>query len=141
MGRVQGLCLAAGLLAVPVGAMAGDAPTIGAFEFMNSCAQCHGEMGKGGGNLAPYLTTPPPDLTKLQANNGGVFPVTHVFDMISNGGGVSGHGTQEMPAWGQRYRANAPDMLGPFGTAAEAEALARLRVLALVEYLSTIQAQ
>ncbi len=37
-----------------------------------------------------------------------------------------------MPAWGQRYRADA---------AGEAEALAQLRVLALVEYVASLQEQ
>ena len=137
MGRVKAVLVAGGLLALAEGAMAGDAVTIGSFEFMNSCAQCHGVMGKGGGNLAPLLTSKVPDLTTLQADNGGVFPVARVFEVINDGGGVNSHGTYEMPAWGQRYRASAPDMLGPFGTKAEAGALARL--LALVEYLTTIQ--
>ena len=59
--------------------------TIGAFEYMNSCAACHGANGKGDGTIAPYLNVALPDLTKLQANNGGVFPVTRVFQIIEGG--------------------------------------------------------
>jgi mono/diheme cytochrome c family protein len=120
-------------------ASAQDAMTIGQFEYSNSCVQCHGAVGKGDGPLVSFMTGTMPDLTQLQKNNGGVFPVTRVFGVIDGSATTGPHGTSEMPAWGQRYRKDAPEWLGYQGAPSEAEALARLRVLALVEYVSSLQ--
>lgn len=116
-----------------------DAMTIGQFEYANSCAQCHGAAGKGDGPLVSFMTGSMPDITQLQKNNGGVFPVTRVFGVIDGTSTAGPHGTSEMPAWGQRYRKQAPEWLGYQDAPGEAEALSRLRVLALVEYLATLQ--
>lgn len=120
-------------------ASAQDAMTIGQFEYSNSCVQCHGAAGKGDGPLVSFMTGTMPDLTQLQKNNGGVFPVTRVFGVIDGSAAAGPHGTSEMPAWGQRYRKSAPEWLGYQGAPGEAEALARLRVLALVEYVASLQ--
>ena len=40
--------------------------TLGEFEFMNSCAACHGADGKGDGSITGYLNQSVPDLTQLQ---------------------------------------------------------------------------
>lgn len=109
---------------------------IGQFEFTNSCAACHGQDGKGNGSISGYLNTALPDLTQLQANNGGVFPVTKVFETVELGPEAGPHGTRDMPAWGLRYRMRAeqdPDFI------LDNEGYAKLRVLALIEYLASIQ--
>ena len=106
---------------------------LGQFEYMHSCSACHGMDGKGEGSISGYLNVALPDLTKLQENNGGVFPVTAIFKTIENGPGP--HGTRDMPAWGQRLKMRAeadPDFV-------KAQEYTRLRILALIEYLSTIQ--
>lgn len=121
------------------GALAQDAMTIGQFEYSNSCVQCHGAAGKGDGPLVSFMTGSMPDITQLQKENGGVFPVTSVFGVIDGTAMAGPHGTSEMPAWGQRYRKAAPEWLGYSGAPGEAEALARLRVLALVEYVASLQ--
>ena len=108
---------------------------LGQFEYTNSCAACHGVDGKGEGSIAPYLNVAIPDLTMLQKNNGGVFPVTTIFETIEGGPALGPHGTRDMPAWGQRFRVRAasdPDFV-------QAPEYVRLRILALIEYLSTIQ--
>ncbi len=120
-------------------ASAQDAMTIGQFEYANSCVQCHGAAGKGDGPLVSFMTGSMPDITQLQKNNGGLFPVTRVFGVIDGSATAGPHGTSEMPAWGQRYRKDAPEWLGYAGAPGEAEALARLRVLALVEYVASLQ--
>lgn len=120
-------------------ALAQDAMTIGQFEYSNSCVQCHGPAGKGDGPLVSFMTGSMPDITQLQKDNGGVFPVTRVFGVIDGSSAAGPHGTSEMPAWGQRYRRNAPEWLGYAGAPGEAEALARLRVLSLVEYVASLQ--
>ena len=38
------------------------------------CVQCHGAGGKGDGEMAKGLTTPPADLTRIAERNGGKFP-------------------------------------------------------------------
>ena len=112
--------------------------TLGEFEFMNSCAACHGTDGKGNGSITGYLNQSVPDLTQLQKNNDGVFPVTAAYSFITGGTEVGAHGTRDMPAWGRRYMiraANDPDFLS-----GEAQEYVNIRVLALVEHLASIQA-
>lgn len=113
--------------------------TIGAREYGNSCAQCHGQAGEGDGVIAGFLETVPSDLTTLQEDNGGVFPVARLYSVI-DGSATSGvHGTSEMPAWGMRYSAQAPRQLGDYYSEADQQAFVRGRILALVEYISTLQ--
>lgn len=85
----------------------------------------------------------PSDLTVLQKNNGGVFPVEAVYAMIEGGNVASAHGTREMPIWGDRFRTRAKEeILDPrFPSVARIYAgeFARNRVLALVDYLARIQ--
>ena len=65
------------ILAISLGASALSAQSLslelGKFEYMNSCAGCHGIDGNGKGPLADLLSVAPSDLTQLQKNNGGVF--------------------------------------------------------------------
>jgi mono/diheme cytochrome c family protein len=114
---------------------------LGQQEFMNSCAQCHGADGTGNGVMAGYLVGSLPDLSRLQAENGGVFPVQILYDTIDSGGAVGAHGSSEMPAWGDRYRAKSPEMLGEFWSHTDADRFVRGRVLALIEYISTLQTE
>lgn len=127
----------AGLLAVP--AVAQDV-TFGQLEYMNACAQCHGADGTGGGPMAAYLTGSLPDLTQLQVNNGGVFPISSLYALIDGSGTMGPHGTREMPAWGDRYRVDATDQLS-LDIAVSRETYARTRILALIEHLASIQAE
>lgn len=127
MGCAMGLPLAAG------------AQSIGQTEFMDSCAQCHGGSGMGDGPLAGFLNTPVPDLTLVQNANGGVFPVTAMYRII-DGSDTSGvHGTSDMPAWGRRYEARGARVANPDFRDEEAATYAQFRILALIEYLASIQ--
>ena len=128
------------VLGLAVQQAAAEERSFGSVEFMNSCAQCHGEDGTGGGPMVGYLTGSMPDLTQLQANNGGVFPVTATYAVIDGSAAMGPHGTREMPAWGNRYSVDAEDQLGmDFGVSRET--YVRTRILALIEYLASIQAQ
>jgi mono/diheme cytochrome c family protein len=119
-----------------------EAISLGQFEYRNSCVQCHGVSGKGDGPLAEFLKTPPSDLTVLQKNSGGIFPVTRVYATIEGTDDVRIHGPRDMPVWGDRFRARTQnDEEAGFATDKDVRQYARTRILALIEYLSTIQAK
>lgn len=132
------IALAAVLALAATGAPAQDQ---GEHEFLNSCASCHGTSAKGDGPLAEYLSVKLPDLTQLQKNNGGVFPVTRVYQVIEGADATGPHGTREMPAWGQRYREKGAAAANTDLVGNEPEVYARFRILALIEYLASIQEQ
>ena len=54
----------------------------GAMLFADNCAACHGADARGQGDFGVQLFNIPPDLTRLSANNGGVFPVDYVLGTI-----------------------------------------------------------
>ena len=116
--------------------------SLGKFEYRNSCVQCHGASGKGDGWLGGFLNKPPSDLTILQKNNGGVFPVERVYKIIEGSEDVLVHGPREMPVWGNRFRARPQnDEDAGFATDEDVREYARTRILALIEHLSTIQSK
>lgn len=67
------------------------------------CAPCHGVDGRGHGPVAPALKEPLPDLTTITRNNGGIFPSERVKDVISGDEVLLGHGSRDMPIWGQVF--------------------------------------
>jgi hypothetical protein len=109
-------------------------------EFLQSCASCHGVSGKGDGPAAKSLSPPPADLTKLSEANNGVFPVSRVHEIIDGRIERLVHGTRDMPVWGERYM---QEMISPESRDLVSkewnEAIVRRRILALVEYISTLQ--
>lgn len=141
--RTTPMLAALAALFLPAAASA-QAMTIGEREYMNSCAQCHGPKGKGDGFLVDYfLEGGAPDITGLQRDNGGVFPVAQVYAIVDGTAAEGIHGTSMMPAWGYRYSQEAEEDLGQyFALAPEDRARAvRARILALIEHLSTLQEQ
>ena len=80
--------LGAAVIAMPILAKAQNSPAgeqnsnIGKQEYESYCAVCHGLDGKGNGPLASILKKKVPDLTTLQKDNNGVFPVQRVYDII-----------------------------------------------------------
>jgi CxxC motif-containing protein (DUF1111 family) len=112
---------------------------LGQHEYMNSCAQCHGADGRGQGPLAGFLTETLPDLTTLQRDNDGVFPLARLYEVVDGRVDIGAHGSREMPAWGLRYDRQAPAYLGEMWMPGDREAFVRGRILALVEYISTLQ--
>jgi hypothetical protein len=118
-----------------------QAMSLGEFEYRNSCAQCHGEAGKGDGPVAASLKETPSDLTTLQSDNGGVFPVSKVYSIIEGSEDLRVHGTREMPLWGNRFRVRFHDDEYESFSRQETEEYTTARILALIEYLSTIQVE
>jgi mono/diheme cytochrome c family protein len=72
--------------------------------FGTYCRACHGKAARGDGPLAADLKVPPADLTKLTERNGGTFPYDMVVKTIDHGRSVRGHGTEDMPAWGDAFK-------------------------------------
>ena len=83
---------------------------------------------------------PPSDLTRLSEANNGVFPVSRVHEVIDGRMESLIHGTRDMPVWGDRYM---QEMISresrDFVSKEWNEAIVRRRILALVEYISTLQ--
>ncbi|WP_068112026.1 c-type cytochrome [Tropicimonas marinistellae] len=124
------VCLA--LSGVPAGAEQDENPD--RMEFLWACASCHGQDGKGDGEVGKLLTVQVPDLTQLSAANDGTFPMLKVIHIIDGRSGVRGHGTP-MPIWGATYRSEIGGSLGDYG----AETVVRGRILSLAYYLESIQ--
>lgn len=76
---------------------------IGKHLFRSFCASCHGQEAKGDGSIADMLSVHPANLTLLAAENGGVFPFQRSMAVIDGREKVQGHGTAEMPAWGDAF--------------------------------------
>jgi mono/diheme cytochrome c family protein len=64
------------------GCMPAPAPQPGAQAYQDYCAICHGPRAMGDGEMARELAVPPPDLTRISARNGGVFPLRDVADSV-----------------------------------------------------------
>jgi mono/diheme cytochrome c family protein len=111
----------------------------GKLEYQSNCAICHGEQGKGDGSFNVLLKKHAADLTVLSKNNGGVFPFNRIYEVISGAAEVAGHGPRNMPIWGNYYNDQATIELNPSYRQSDARAFVRARILALVEYISTLQ--
>jgi mono/diheme cytochrome c family protein len=130
--------LGAALVAAPVLGHAQDVD-IGKREYVNRCAVCHGEGGKGDGPLSALLKIPAPDLTKIQENNRGVFPFDRLYGVIDGREAVAAHGPREMPVWGTE---SAVDLATGFRVnPKELESYVRGRIIALIGYIYTLQAK
>ena len=112
---------------------------IGKSAFQAMCAMCHGTDGKGKGLFSEQLKVTPTDLTVLAKKNGGVLPVSAVFEVIDGRKVIAAHGTREMPIWG----ANSPKFLYQtdkfIDPSYDPEAVARTRILTIIDYLNRIQ--
>ena len=79
-------------------------------------------------------------MTRLSEANNGVFPVSRVHEVIDGRIERLVHGTRDMPVWGDRYMR---EMISPesrdYVSKEWNEAIVRRRILALVEYILTLQ--
>lgn len=82
----------------------GYAVAKGQVTYVRYCVACHGKGAKGDGPLASELRVAVPDLTTLAARSGGKYPLDRVVRIIESGEIVRGHGTADMPAWGDVFQ-------------------------------------
>lgn len=111
---------------------------LGKSLFLSSCATCHGVDGKGKGPLSGQLKTAPPDLTVLAKKNGGVFPVSAAYEVIDGRKPYKAHGPRNMPVWGDLYSPLQSSHLTLSHRYID-EAVVRTRILAVIDYLNSIQ--
>jgi len=125
--------VAIGLVLAPASLPAADtaaaAAARGRVTFGRYCVACHGPQAKGDGPLARDLSVPVPDLTTLAQRNGGKFPSERVLHVIQGGETVRGHGTADMPAWGDAFKK----------TKGTGEATSDAAIRNLGQYLRTLQ--
>ena len=116
--------------------------SLGQREYESNCAVCHGKSGKGDGPVAQVIIGTVPDLTALTTNNKGVFPVERMYEVIDGRAEIVAHGLRDMPVWGYEYSSEAARQMAatPDGVG-DTQAFVRGRILALIEYISTLQAK
>jgi mono/diheme cytochrome c family protein len=105
----------------------------GELEFQTSCAVCHGVDARGQGIMSKHLKSAAPNLRHMAQQNSGKFPFWEVYRIIEGRGVVPGHGSRDMPIWGDRFRADA----GGDGKAAQTQAAGR--ILSVVFFLEHVQ--
>ena len=134
--------IAAGVFAAAIGtagAAQTDAPAdAGKREYDTNCAGCHGAKGRGDGPQAKDLKVKPADLAHLARNNGGVFPINRVYDIVDGRKEVKAHGQRDMPVWGLDYSVKAVEQAKP---APDRDLYVRGRILELIDYLYRLQAK
>jgi mono/diheme cytochrome c family protein len=101
----------------------------GEYLYRAFCASCHGSRGRGDGPVAGMLRVAPPDLTSIARRNGGSFPRDRVLASIDGRQAVRGHGSAEMPVWGDVLKR----------TEGQNETVVRSRLAALVSHLESLQ--
>jgi mono/diheme cytochrome c family protein len=128
------LCLAAASATALAAQEVDPEFAVGREEYLAACAACHGENADGNGPIATMFKDPVPGLTRLSADNDGVFPTLAVFQIVDGRTAVRAHGNP-MPVFGRRYQTEIAGDFGPYG----GEQVVRARVLELVYYLQSIQ--
>jgi hypothetical protein len=117
--------------------VAANQAVVGKGEYLTNCASCHGTTGTGGGPVAASLNIKVTDLTQLAKNNAGEFPSARVYTVIDGRDEVQGHGSRDMPVWGDDYLAKT----SRDEPIANREESVSKRIHALVDYLKAIQAK
>jgi mono/diheme cytochrome c family protein len=139
LSRIAMVVLGTASLSVSTSLLAAEQFDVGKREYDASCATCHGRDGKGGGSFAQMLQVSMPDLTTLVKNNGGVFPVARVYNVIDGREEIKAHGTREMPIWGKHLTFRAAPQYDDY--AYQPEEFVRARILAVIDYLYRLQAK
>ncbi len=135
--RLSSIVLATSVVLFATNVLSAERLDIGKREYEANCVVCHGVQGKGDGPFNKFLTVRSADLTTLSKNNNGLFPVNRVLETIDGRNLVKGHGTREMPIWGDVYQAQAAPQFDDYPY--NAPLFVWARTLALIDYLSRLQ--
>jgi mono/diheme cytochrome c family protein len=133
IGRTLSLAFLLSLPTTLAGAQESEVVAAGELEYHSACAVCHGLDARGNGIMGKYLSVKPANLRRLKVASAGSFPFWEVYRKIDGQFEIPGHGTRDMPIWGDRFRAQA----GGDGKSAQSQAAGR--ILSLVFYLQYIQ--
>ena len=126
-----------GILVSVSGAVIAQEIDFGKASFDRNCAVCHGPDGAGDGPVAELFAQRPRNLKTLAKDNGGPFPFSETYQSINGRRDIAGHGSSEMPIWGDIFMADAlPKTMHP---GVSAEEIVQGRILSVVYYLETIQ--
>jgi len=102
--------------------------------YRTYCASCHGVFADGKGPVAPALTSPPVDLSRLSERYGSPLRSGELADVIDGRAMARGHGSSDMPVWGEvLYEGKGDGQL--------LEKVRRGSILRIIEYLNAIQVQ
>lgn len=122
------------LLMMLAGPAAAQEATEGRVLYLHYCVACHGATAEGGGPMAPVLLVQPKDLTRLAAENAGVFPVERVVARIDGSDPLVSHGSS-MPIYGEAFAGDDTMIKTPAG-----QPLMTSRAIAdLVAFLTGLQ--
>lgn len=127
------------LLMASAPALADEALEQGKADFMHLCAPCHGADATGGGPQTAALARKPSDLTAITVKYGR-FPEDRVFETVAGIDMPEGHGTREMPSWGDVFISEGVGSSTRLEDAMKASDDASRRIAGLVRYIESIQA-
>lgn len=133
---IAAVLVSTAIICGPTAALAKDKIDLGKQEYDSNCAVCHGETGKGDGPYREFISKIP-DLTVLSKNNGGVFPITRVYEIIDGRQEIKAHGPRDMPIWGTDYSIRAAEKY--MDVEYDPEAYVRTHILSLIDYLYRLQ--
>lgn len=128
--------LLAAMVTGATGMAAAQDARLGERLYDRYCSACHGAAGAGDGPMTRVLTPPPPDLTRMAAQNDGTFPRRRVVWRIDGRDAILAHGN-EMPVFGDLLAGETLDIRDETG-----EALHSTQPMAdLLAFLETLQAR
>ncbi len=137
MDRFASQVILAGFLVSVSGAALAQEVNFGKASFDRNCAVCHGPTGAGDGPVAELFAQRPRNLKTLAKDNGGPFPFSETYQSINGRRDIAGHGSSEMPIWGDIFMAEAlPKTMHP---GVSAEEIVQGRILSVVYYLESLQ--
>ncbi len=117
------------------GACAQDSDVVRGKElYLENCATCHGVNLDGQGPMAGVMTLKPTNLTRLQAENQGEFPLLRVVKRIDGRDPLVSHGSP-MPVYGDFFEGNDTALK----TATGQPVMTSGAVADLVAYLKEVQ--
>ena len=106
-----------------------DAAAQGRMTYATYCQGCHGPEGHADGPVAPLLNVKLSDLGQITAKY-GQFPDELIRATVDGRAEVEGHGTREMPVWGNIWNDPADPV---------AEERVRQQIEEIVAFIASIQ--